>query len=105
MTEEPTLDIPIMGATATDPTFPWPIADDDAPPGSSTRGIVAAQTWPGLTPAERGVALFVGDGLGGPGTERRLQQALGVTREHLDELLWGLLRKGFLQAVAGWWTR
>lgn len=103
-TEEPTLDLG-LDAPEPDPTFPWPIATDPDRAPSSSSGIVLAQTWPGLTPAERGVALFVGDGLGGPGNEPNLCRALDVDRDTLDELLWGLLRKGYLTAVANWWTR
>lgn len=103
-TDEPTLD---LGLEAPEPaaTFPWPVATDPDTPPSSSHGIVLAQTWPGLTPAERGVALFVGDGMGGPGNEGRLCHALGIDRDTLDALLWGLLQKGYLTAVANWWTR
>lgn len=86
-------------------TFPWPIGTDDQPGMSSSQGLHLAQTWPDLTPAERGAALFVGDGLAGPGNLGNLARALGVTTAEAADLLWGLLRKGYLQAVAGWWTR
>lgn len=101
--EDQTLDLGLDLPEASTP-FPWPIATDPDRPPSSSHGIILAQTWPGLTPAERGLALFVGDGMGGPGTETNLCRALDLDRDALDTLLWGLLRKGYLAAVANWWT-
>lgn len=107
MTQEtqPTLDLGEGFPPEAVQPFPWPMATDETAQPGTSHGLVLAQTWPGLTVAERGVALFVGDGAGGPGTEDRLAARLGITRDELDDLLWGLLRKGYLGAVAAWWSR
>lgn len=94
-----------MGVGVEGDDFPWPIGTDEQPGMSSAYGLAMAQSWPGLTPAERGMALFVGDGCGGPGLLPRLALYLDIPVVEARKLLWGLLEKGYLQAVAGWWTR
>lgn len=86
-------------------TFPWPIAPDDLDHGS-TYGLVEAMQYRGLTPAERCVAMFVGDGAGGSAHAiRSLATALEVSEDEIMSLLWSLLRKGFLTRVAYWWSQ
>lgn len=86
-------------------TFPWPVAPDGMDQGS-TYGIVEAMQFPGLTPAERCAAIFVGDGAGGSAYAiRSLATALEISEDDVMELLWNLLRKGFLTRVAYWWSR
>lgn len=84
--------------------FPWPGPTDASPDPSSMHGIADAMSWPGLTPAERCLAMFVGDGGGGAGSEPALARALEITPAELDDLLWALYRKGFLAHVARWWS-
>lgn len=104
MNHEQSLDLDLPEADQT-PAFPWPVATNNPGPPSSSAGIHQAMTWPGLTPSERCVAIFVGDGYGGPGNEASLARRLEVDHAALEEMLWSLLRKGFLQAVAAWWSR
>lgn len=86
------------------PDFPWPAPNNTSPEAGSLHGLVDAMAWPDLTPAERCVAMFVGDGAGGPGGEEALARNLGIPRAELDDLLWSLLRKGFLAHMARWWA-
>lgn len=84
--------------------YPWPEPTDQSPDVSSMHGIAAAMTWPRLTPAERCLAIFIGDGGGGSGGETALATALGIDHAELVTLLDGLHRAGFLTYVARWWA-
>lgn len=92
---------PLFGV---EPDFPWPAPSDGSPDPSSMHGLADAMTWPGLTPAERCLAMIVGDGAGGPGSESHLARTLEVSEDEIRDLLWALLRKGFLTHVARWWA-
>lgn len=85
-------------------TFPWPEPVGDEPP-SSSQGVVLAMAWPGLTLAQRCVAIYVGDGAltGSAASINRLAATLEVSTDELLDLLWDLLESGFLARVAGWW--
>lgn len=88
--------------------FPWP---DPTPAqrrvgqmgGSAAASI--AMRWPGLTLEERCLAIYLADGWATPGkVPTTLLDTLGITLEAFLDLMWALLRKGYLNAVASRWS-
>jgi len=88
-------------------TFPWPRRSraDGLEQMGGGDGMLTAMRYPGLTPAERAAAMFIGDGCGGDADAvDSLAYHLEVSQAEVLSLLHGLLRKGFLNAVMGRWS-
>lgn len=90
------------------PSFPWPgPTPEDRGLGqmSGSEAMMHAMEWHGLTPAERCLAMYVADGWCGPdGGEQATAAALEVGQDDFLDLLWALLRKGYLVRIARRWS-